>query len=70
MRLTNEIINKANDMMVKGHRRPNRNVEYRDGVFYINVICGDSRISNTVTIEQMNEAFGKEFSKYTHGEKL
>ena len=46
-------------------------MEYHDGAFYLSVKVGDSVVKDRISIEQMNEAFGKEFRKYAgNGTKL
>lgn len=69
--ITEDIIRKSNDQMIRGESSERSSVRYQDGVFYINVRIGDSVVKDKISIEQMNEAFGREFKKYVgNGSKL
>ena len=62
--ITEDIIRKSNDQMIRGESSERSSVEYHDGVFYLSVKVGDSVVKDKISIEQMNEAFGREFKKY------
>ena len=69
--ITEDIIRKSNEQMMRGESSGRSNVEYHDGVFYLSVKVGDSVVKDKISIEQMNEAFGREFTKYVgNGTKL
>ena len=69
--ITEDIIRKSNEQMMRGESSGRSNVEYHDGVFYLSVKVGDSVVKDKISIEQMNEAFGREFRKYVgNGTKL
>ena len=62
--ITEDIIRKSNEQMMRGNPSEPSSVRYQDGVFYLNVRIGDSVVKDKISIEQMNEAFGREFKKY------
>lgn len=62
--ITEDIIRKSNEQMMRGKPSEQSSVKYHDGVFYLSVKVGDSVVKDKISIEQINEAFGREFRKY------